>query len=187
MTISGQDERKNLKTLLLAFSKLPSNLRHKHQLVIVCNMEKSVINSFLEQYDLSSYLHREIIFTGTVEEEDLDNLYAHCKLFVFPSIKEGFGLPVLEAMSFGRPCLVANTTSLPDLVGDAGIKFDAMNFQDLSNKLVELFSDPNELMALSMLSLRKSREYSWLDVAEKAKNSIVTLFQKAEMFSYKPF
>ena len=72
------------------------------------------------------------------------------------------------------PC--SKYTSLPDLVGDAGIKFDATNFQDLSNKLVELFSDPNELMALSKLSLKKQK-YSWLDVAEKAKNSIVTLFQ----------
>ena len=83
-------------------------------------------------------------------------------------------------MSFGRPCLVANATSLPDLVGDAGIKFDATNFQDLSNKLVELLSDLSELMALSKLSLKKSREYSWLDVAEKAKNSIASVLSNGQ-------
>ncbi len=68
-------------------------------------------------------------------------MYANCKLFVFPSTKEGFGLPVLEAMAFGRPCIVSNSTALPELVGDAALTFDAMDFCDLGRKISESICD----------------------------------------------
>ena len=136
LTISGQDKRKNLKTLLVAYSNLTEKERAKIQLVIVCNLESSVEHTLLDDFAFDPHLKRDIIFTGSVNEDELDLLYANCKLFVFPSTKEGFGLPVLEAMAFGCPCIISNSTTLPELVGDSALTFDTMDSCDLEEKFL---------------------------------------------------
>ncbi|MDA9689902.1 glycosyltransferase [Betaproteobacteria bacterium] len=175
LTISGQDKRKNLKTLLMAYSNLTEKERANTQLVVVCNIESSVVNTFMDNFASDPQLKSDIIFTGPVKEDDLDLLYANCKLFVFPSTKEGFGLPVLEAMAFGCPCIVSNSTTLPELVGDSALTFDAMDFYDLGTKISELICDSSRLKAMSSLSLKRSKEYSWSNVAEKATKAIFNL------------
>ncbi|MAU42590.1 MAG: hypothetical protein CMK57_01995, partial [Proteobacteria bacterium] len=175
LTISGQDKRKNLKTLLVAYSNLSGKERAKTQLVVVCNMESSVENTLMDSFAFDPEFKRDIIFTGPVNEEQLDLLYANCKLFVFPSTKEGFGLPVLEAMAFGCPCVVSNSTSLPELVGDSALKFDAMDSLDLGRKISELICDSSRLRAMSASSLERSKKYSWSNVAAKASKAILGL------------
>ena len=184
LTISGQDKRKNLKTLLLAFSSLPHSERKRIQLVVVCDMESSVINSFEDEFAFNSEIQNEVVFTGPVKEDDLDLLYSNCKLFVFPSTMEGFGLPVLEAMSFGCPCVVSNSTSLPELVGDAAVKFDANNVPELKRKISELIFDTSKLNTLSKLSVEKSKQYDWSDVAEKAARAIRSLKSKKKRYFF---
>ena len=173
LTISGQDKRKNLKTLLVAYSNLTDKERAKIQLVVVCNMESSVVNTFMDNFAFDPQLKRDIIFTGPVNEDELDLLYANCKLFVFPSTKEGFGLPVLEAMAFGCPCIVSNSTTLPELVGDSALTFDAMDSCDLGRKISELICDSSRLKAMSSSSLKRSKKYSWSNVAAKASKAIL--------------
>ena len=70
-------------------------------------------------------------------------------------------------MSFGCPCIVSNSTSLPELVGDAAVKFDAIDFRDLGRKISKLIGDSSGLKALSALSLERSKKYNWPDVAKK--------------------
>ena len=176
LTISGQDKRKNLKTLLVAYSNLTEKERAKIQLVVVCNMESSVENTLMDSFASDPELKRDIIFTGPVNEDDLDLLYANCKLFVFPSTKEGFGLPVLEAMAFGCPCIVSNSTTLPELVGDSALTFDAMDFCDLGRKISELICDSSRLKAMSASSLKRSKKYSWSNVAAKASKAMLESF-----------
>ena len=175
LTISGQDKRKNLKTLLMAYSNLTEKERANIQLVIVCNMETATVNTLIDNFTFEPRLEKDIIFTGPVSEEDLDLLYANCKLFVFPSIKEGFGLPVLEAMAFGRPCIVSNSTTLPELVGDAALTFDAMDFGDLGRKISESICDSFRLKAMSSSSLKRSKEYNWSNVATRASKAMLRL------------
>ncbi len=175
LTISGQDKRKNLRTLLIAYLNLSEKERVKIQLVVVCNMESSAVNTFMDDFDFDPQLKGDIIFTGPVNDYDLDLLYANCKLFVFPSTKEGFGLPVLEAMAFGRPCIVSNSTPLPELVGDSALIFEAMDFFDLGRKISELIGDPSRLKAMSASSLKRSKKYSWPNVAAKAAKAMVSL------------
>ena len=109
--------------------------KERLQLVVVCDIEGSEMDSLIDACVSDPELRKEVILTGPVQETDLDQLYLNCRLFVFPSLNEGFGLPVLEAMSFGCPCIVSNSTSLPELVGDSAIKFDATNFSDLVEKV----------------------------------------------------
>ena len=180
LTVSGQDKRKNLKTLLVAYSNLTRKERAGLQLVVVCNFENSTENTFMDEFDFDPQMQSDIIFTGHVNEDNLDLLYSKCKLFVFPSTKEGFGLPVLEAMSFGCPCIVSNSSSLPELVGDAAVKFDALDFSDLGRKISKLIGDSSGLKALSALSLERSKKYNWSDVAEKASQAILSLTPSTE-------
>ena len=175
LTVSGQDKRKNLRILLMAYSSLTEEERVKIQLVVVCNIESSAVSSVMDDIAFDPQLKSDIIFTGPVKEDDLDLLYANCKLFVFPSTKEGFGLPVLEAMSFGCPCIVSNSTSLPELVGDSALTFDTMDFCDLGRKISELICDSSRLKAMSVSSLKRSKKYSWSKVATKASKALLGL------------
>ena len=138
-------------------------------------MESSIINSLMNGFANNCQLENEIIFTWSVTESELDLLYLNCKLFIFPSISEGFGSPVLEAMTFGCPCIVANSSSLPDLVGDAAVKFNAIDSCDLGRKILDLISDSSKLAMLSKLSLKKSKKYSWSDVAQSATQALLGL------------
>ncbi|KKI00370.1 hypothetical protein EO95_13930 [Methanosarcina sp. 1.H.T.1A.1] len=80
-------------------------------------------------------LQNDVIFTGYVPDEDLPALYNAADLFVYPSLYEGFGLPPLEAMACGTPVIVSNTSSLPEVLGDAGCLFDPLNPAELANSI----------------------------------------------------
>ena len=174
LTVSGQDERKNLRLLIAAFLNLSSNYR-KYQLVVVCHLEDNIKNKLLDEISGDASLKAEIIFTGYLESDELDILYRLCKLFIFPSLQEGFGLPVLEAMTFGSPCLVANTSSLPEVAGKACIFFDPLNQKDLEEKLTRLLSDESLLLKLSQYSIERSKEFSWEKVVKKTTKAIAEI------------
>ena len=82
----------------------------------------------LKQYDKS-----KIILTGYVKDEELPKLYSDALMFIYPSLYEGFGLPVLEAMKCGCPVITSNTSSLPEVIGNAGIKIDPKSDEELIN------------------------------------------------------
>ena len=124
MYTGGNDHRKNIEGLIRAFAKLPAALRKDHQLAIVCSLQPEGKRA-LEELAARHGLGRDaVILTGFVSDDDLRVLYNICALFVFPSWHEGFGLPALEAMRCGAPVLGANTTSLPEVIGNDEALFD---------------------------------------------------------------
>lgn len=129
---SGADERKNLKTLLKAYSSLPPNLKNSFKLVITSRIDEARLRDFIN-YSKELAIDDKVIFTGYVSDEELCALYNLCKLFIFPSLYEGFGLPVLEAMSCGAPVLSSDRSSLPEIV----VKRDAMFNPEDVNDIVE--------------------------------------------------
>ena len=108
----------------------------------------------------------DILFTGYVPEPDLVGLYSGAICFVYPSYFEGFGLPVVEAMQCGVPVVTGNRTSLPEVVGDAGLLFDPFDTQALVNALTQVISDPAYRAKLRAKGLERARTFNWKTTAQ---------------------
>jgi glycosyltransferase involved in cell wall biosynthesis len=162
----GADWRKNLEGLIKAFSKLPASLTNECQLVITCKLTEQEMQYY---YDIGSKygLGREFILTNFVSQEELRALYSLCTLFVFPSLYEGFGLPVAEAMSCGAPVIAANDSSLPEVVGKAGILVDPGFTQRLSDEITRVLMDDQLRTDMSRLSLEQGRSFTWEKAAAR--------------------
>ncbi len=106
-------------------------------------------------------------FLGPVAEEDLPALYSGCELFVFPSLYEGFGLPVLEAMACGAPVACSNTSSLPEVAGDAALYFDPTNVEAIAEVLDHAMREPDLRADLRERGLARAMEFSWQETARR--------------------
>lgn len=110
---------------------------------------------------MRSDVQKKIIFTGRVADEDLSPLYSGSLGFVFMSFYEGFGLPPLEAMQCGVPVITSNTSSLPEVVGDAGIMLDPKDEDGLCQAMLNLYNDPALRAEMSRKSLKQAAKFSW--------------------------
>ncbi len=98
---------------------------------------------------------------GFVPQEDLPALYRGAKLFVFPSLYEGFGMPVLEAMSMGTPVLTANNSSLAEVGGETVAYVESEDDEELCDKMLELLQDDAQLQKMSVEGKERSKQFSW--------------------------
>ena len=118
---------------------------------------------------LSKYknLRHRIVITGYVPDEDLAALYSGAMVFVYPSFYEGFGLPPLEAMQCGVPVIVSNTSSLPEVVGDAGILVDPKDGDAICQGILNIYRDNILKMQMTANSLKNAERFSWKRCAEE--------------------
>ncbi len=163
--IGGFSPRKNVRALLQAFSKLYKELSESYELVIVgaYRDDAELLKLLSMDLELSSHLR----FTGFVPDEELPFFYNCCKVFVYPSIYEGFGLPPLEAMSCGAPVITSNVTSIPEVVGDAGILINPLNIIELQEKLYEVLEGEELNLSLREKGLKRAAEFNWKSTAGK--------------------
>jgi glycosyltransferase involved in cell wall biosynthesis len=111
-------------------------------------------------------LRQDAVLLGYVDDEALQWLYQNCFAFVYPSLFEGFGLPVLEAMSLGAPVVTSDTTSLPEIVGAAGLLVNPLEEEDISQAMLKLSTGQVSREALKEMALRRSGAFSWTHTAE---------------------
>ncbi|HTS17798.1 MAG TPA: glycosyltransferase family 1 protein [Verrucomicrobiae bacterium] len=112
-------------------------------------------------------LERDILLLGRVDDESLQWLYQNCFAFVFPSVFEGFGLPVLEALSLGAPVIAANTTSIPEVVGAAGLLVDPLSEDEILAAMMKLDGDKALRQGLSSAGPRQAERFSWTQSARQ--------------------
>lgn len=116
----------------------------------------------LKQYDKS-----KIILTGYVKDEELPKLYSDALMFIYPSLYEGFGLPVLEAMKCGCPVITSNTSSLPEVIGNAGIKIDPKSDEELINAYEKFYYDNFYRELCAERGIIRAREFTWEKCCEE--------------------
>ncbi len=161
MYTGATDTRKNVEGLIGAYSLLPESLRQSHQLLIVSHLERHE-RSHLETLGNTRYLQPgEMLLPGFAPDGDLVKLYNLCTLFVMPSWHEGFGLPVLEAMSCGKAAIASNSTSLPEVVGRADALFDAKSERSIADKIAEILGNPSFRAELEAHGLEQAKAFSW--------------------------
>ena len=163
--IGGFSPRKNVKSLILAFSSIFNSLNKEYELVIVgANKDDSTYLNILGQ---NVDIGENIIFTGFVPENHLPILYNGSDVFAYPSLYEGFGLPPLEAMSCGTPVISSNISSIPEVVEDAGVLINPFNIDELKNALVSVLNNDSLKTSLSIKGLERSKFFSWQKTAKQ--------------------
>jgi len=158
--------RKNILTLLQAFSVLiAEKLDHGLKLVIagesgwgLADMRKTVSSLGLQGH---------VVFPGFIEDEDLPDLYRGAHLFVYPSLYEGFGLPILEAMACGTPVITSNMSSMPEVAGDAAVLVDPRDPKGLVSAMASVLADEALREKLRQKGIARARGFSWDAVAQK--------------------
>jgi glycosyltransferase involved in cell wall biosynthesis len=163
----NSDERKNMSRLFRAYAKLPRSLRASHQLVHVGRLRDVERAEFDDEIRSMGLEESEVIFTGYVSDLQLCQVYSLCKLFIFPSWHEGFGLPPLEAMACGAPVIAANASSLPEVVGNTDALFDPLDVSSITRKMVQALDDDEFRSDLARKGLEQSKRFSWDSVAQR--------------------
>ncbi len=166
-TLSGMDDRKNLDGLLEAYRLLPPELRESHQLVVTCELTPAYTDR-IRALARRRGVDDRLVLTGGVDDRALRTLYQQCRLFVFPSKYEGFGIPILEAMHCGAPVLAGQNSAQPEVVGEAGRLVNVADPAELSQAMADLLASPESLRELGERGLVRSREFHWSKVADRA-------------------
>jgi glycosyltransferase involved in cell wall biosynthesis len=168
--VSTIEPRKNLSLLLKSYLRFRMNNNTRSLLVIVGGKGWKCRKTFSE---LDKHPFRnDIILPGYVPEEELPALYSQALAFVYPSFYEGFGLPVLEAMACGAPCLVSNVSSLPEVAGNATLMFNPFDASDLTDQMDRVAWDPSLRAELSAGGLKQASNFSWDRFATEFMNAL---------------
>ncbi len=181
MYTGGIDHRKNIEGLIRAYALLPRTVRKQYQLAIVCSIDENQRERLETLVDQEGLNANEVIFTGFISEEDLIGLYNLCKVFIFPSWHEGFGLPALEAMWCGAPVIAANGSSLPEVIGWDEALFDPYDDQAMAQKIEQVLTDESFREKLRENGAKQIQKFSWDISAKKA----IDAFEKAKKIPHK--
>ncbi|WP_310441881.1 glycosyltransferase family 1 protein [Sulfurimonas sp.] len=157
----GFDYRKNVDMLLEAYANLPIDIRQNYQLLIASKISKDK-KQYLEELAISLGIkENELIIAGYISDDDLVSLYNLTNLFVFPSIHEGFGLPLLEAMSCSACVIGSNTSSIPEVIQRDDSLFDPNSSKELTDLMTKILRSPSLQNELKLHSVKQSSKFSW--------------------------
>jgi len=162
LSVGTIEPRKNLSRLVSAFASICGS--HPGLLLVIAGMKGWMYDGLMQtvkELDLQS----RVIFTGFVSEEEKPFLIAAAKVFAYPSLYEGFGIPVLEALACGIPTVTSNVSSLPEVAGDAALTIDPYDVAELSAALERLISDDLLRERLRRESVRQAAKFTWAKTA----------------------
>jgi glycosyltransferase involved in cell wall biosynthesis len=176
LTVGTLEPRKNLNLSLNAYKALPSTLKKNYPLVVVgmAGWREEQFSAELKRLRCRG----EVILTGYVPMNHLPILYAGARLFVYPSLYEGFGLPPLEAMASGLPVIVSDRASLPEVGADAVVQVSAEDHMPLSEAMQRFIDDEKYSSEYANRGLRRAAQFTWRSCADKTLDVYKTLVGK---------
>jgi len=167
--VGSETSRQNVPVLIKAFAQLKKKIPGIKMVKIGESQGYRGRENILKLIN-DLHLQEDIIFVGYIPEEDMPKWYNAADILVYPSAYAGFGLPPLEAMACGTPVITSNTTSLPEVVGDAGIMIDPQNIELMADKMYDVLT--NDTLKDNMINkgLKRAKLFRWDDAAEKTLN-----------------
>jgi len=172
------EKRKNLSNLIKAFATIQQQLPAEFKLVLVGqagpkqNMDDSrQIEEAIQSYDLED----AVVLTGYISDDELAAFYRSANCYVFPSIYEGFGLPLLEAFANDLPTAAANAAALPEIAQDGALLFDPTDPEDMTRQIIRVISDNDVRQRLVEAGRRRLADFSW----EKSAEEIISIMEVA--------
>ena len=155
---------KNLARLLEAFELAAPRIPADKKLVISGSSDK-LSGGLRDRIDRLNADGERVLFTGYLSNAGVRNHYAHADAFIFPSLAEGFGIPILEAFYFETPLLAARTTSIPEVAGEAALYFDPFDAADIADAIVRFYAEPELGPALVARGRERMQQFSWAKAA----------------------
>lgn len=176
--VGSMYKRKNIPALIYAFSKIKAAGQPQLKLVLAGPSNANKIDNdhqLIVDTINNTQLQNEIILTGYLANNKLGQLYKNALIYVFPSINEGFGIPILEAFKHNLPVLVANNTCLPEVGGDAVLQFNPFDIDDMYQKIKTVLDNPALQKQMISKGQQRLKEFSW----HKTATQLVNVFKKA--------
>jgi len=178
LNAGGIHERKNIPNLIRAFAALCEEDGFGGKLVITGKASgapyqekmRKICDAAIEEASMTG----RVIFAGFVSEQELDVLLRMADVFIYPSLYEGFGIPILEAMKVGTPVVTSNVTAMPEVAGDAALLVNPESVEDMKSGIARVLADASLRAELVEKGLQRSAEYSW----ERTRNEYMQLYRK---------
>lgn len=161
--LGGFSPRKNVKSILVAYSMIYKNLSKDYKVVIIGSSKDE--HQFLNKLAQSLEIGDKVYFTGYVPYEHLPYFYNASDLFVYPSLYEGFGLPILEAMCCGTPVITSNVSSIPEVAGDSALLINPFDTEELAKAMSKVLEDINVKADLISRGFERSANFNWRKTA----------------------
>ncbi len=179
LAVGTLEPRKNLPRLVAAYRRLPTALQEAHPLVVTGRLGWDTGETVAALDSLGA----RAIRTGFVPDAQLALLYRRCALFAYPSLGEGFGLPVLEAMAAGAPVLTSDRSSLPEVGGDAAAYCDPTDEAAIAAALAALLGDPARRARLAAAGPARAAQFSWAETARIVLETLERIAQPSPLRS----
>jgi glycosyltransferase involved in cell wall biosynthesis len=167
LALSTLEPRKNTAHLIKCFYEIIAQEKINDLCLVLVGSQGWLYDEIFQMADSKPHLKNKVIFTGYLPDEELSSIYSGASFFVYPSLYEGFGLPPLEAMQCGVPVITSNTSSLPEVVGDAGILINPKDKDELCQAMLKLLREESLCQQLSLNGLLRSQQFSWKNCAQK--------------------
>lgn len=167
LCIGNRKEHKNEKSVVTSFlsSSIPNDVK-----LVFNGQSTPELDAIIDRFDSSS----RVVFLGRVDEADMPSVYAGASGLIFPSLYEGFGLPVIEAMACGVPVITSNVTSLPEVAGNAALLVDPYSTSEISSAIERVYFDKDFSSKMIAAGLFHSKSFTWDSVARKASVALST-------------
>lgn len=161
--LGNTDPKKNTKGTLKAYSDFIRQTGADHKLVML-DYDLSELEKLLDEIGDKALIDR-IVLTGYVVNTDLPAIYSLCDVFLYPSLRESFGIPMLEAMSCGVPVITSDTSSMPEIAGDAAMIIDPFKPEQITDALIQITNNQSLKKQLIERGLQQSAKFSWKAMA----------------------
>ena len=162
--LGNTDPKKNTKGTLKAFSDFLKQSNSDYKLVML-DYDKIELNKLLLEIDDVNLIN-QIVLTGYVVNTDLPAIYSQCAIFLYPSLRESFGIPMLEAMSCNVPVITSNTSSMPEVAADAAHIINPFQPQEITDGIIKILNDDDYRKSLCEKGLERSKQFSWKNMAK---------------------
>lgn len=163
--LGNTDPKKNTKGTLKAFSDFLKLTKTDYKLVML-DYDKTELNILLVEIDDTNLINH-IVLTGYVINTDLPAIYSQCDIFLYPSLRESFGIPMLEAMSCNVPVITSNTSSMPEIAEDAAHIINPFNPEEITQGIIEIVNNEAYRKSLCDKGLERSKQFSWRNMAKE--------------------
>lgn len=175
LSVSTLEPRKNLAHLIRSYSRVARTTAGKDVSLVLVGSKGWLYGEIFDALEEARDLSDRILFTGYVADEDLAAIYTGAEFFAYPSLYEGFGLPPLEAMQCGLPVVASGTSSLPEVVGEAGLLIDPRDPDQLSEAIETLLRDEGLRETLAARAAERATQFSW----RRCVDDLVTAYRRA--------
>lgn len=163
--LGNTDPKKNTARVLKAYSIYVNKSRHPLPLLIA-DLKEEIIDDYLEQQGLQEIKSR-LYYPGYIPNAELPAIYSGASAFIYTSLRESFGIPILEAMACGTPVITSNTSAMPEIAGEEGILINPFKPEEIAAALLHLEENPEHYRSQAAYGLQRVRQFSWENTAKE--------------------